>query len=376
MKTKIPVNGTLSSLRKEDGNTCISVILPAHQFSTEKALIKNTLNDALAKVKELLYYEGREAEIEVLMRYADELSGTIDFTNNAEGLGLFVSSGAKLVVRFPFPVEEKVMVTDHFELRELMYKEYYATPYYLLLLTAQGGRLFQGSWNTVFEIKDNGFPMSYTDDYIYARPAHSSSSAGYAHVKDFEKDKSELETIRLRDFFRHLDKALDACLVTDAPLIVLGVKKELSLFAQVSSHLQQVIDKIAGNYNHDNKKQLAQLAWNVMLRYFENEAKDLMETFEEKLGEHLGLSDIQDIWVAAREGRGLKLLVEKDYRRPAFLAENEYHLYLHPPKKMKKALPDVVAVIIESVLEKNGSICFVENGLLKQYNRMALILRY
>ena len=79
----------------------------------------------------------------------------------------------------------------------------------------------------------------------------------------------------------------------------------------------------------------------------------LVKEFEEKIGEGLGLSGIQDTWTAAREGKAFKLLVEKDYRQPGFiLAENEYHLYLHPPKKTYKVLADAVDDIIETVLEK------------------------
>ncbi|MCF3107677.1 hypothetical protein LL912_02680 [Niabella sp. CC-SYL272] len=376
MNTENLASNALSILRKEKGNTCISVILPAGRFLKGKGLVKNEVNDALAKVRQLLDDEGREMEIKALMRYADELLETVDFTNNSEGLGLFISSGVKLAIRFPFPVEEKILVADHFELRELMYEASLATPYYILLLSEQGCRLFQGTWNAVSEIKDSHFPMLYTDDYIYAKPAHSSSYAGYAHVKDYERDKSELEAIRLKDFFRHLDAALGTYLVNNTSLVVFGVKKDLSLFVQVSGHLKQVIDKIEGNYNHNTQKELGGLAWRVMQRHFEENAKKMLDLFEEKTGKNLGLSGIQDIWIAAREGKGLKLLVEKDYRRPAFLTENEYHLYLHPPKRIKRALPDAVEMIIETVLEKKGDVCFVENGFLKQHHRIALMLRY
>lgn len=365
----------LSILRKENGTTCISVILPAAQFLSERKPVKAQVEEALVKVRELLKYEGRESEMKKLMQCADELLDTVDFTNNNESLALYIASDVKLAVRLPFPVVEKVLVADHFELRELMYKKSHETPYYVLLLSEKGGRLFLGNWNSVREIEDGCFPMHHTDDYIYARPVRSSSYAGHAHVKNYEKDKSELETIRLRSFFRQLDKAIEPYLINNIPLILFGVVEELSLFTQVSNY-QKIIGKVEGNYNHNTEKELAGLSWHVMEQYIEKEERKTLDLFEENIGKNLSRSGIQDVWISAREGKGLKLLVEKDYRRPAFLTENEYHLYLHPPKKIKKALPDAVDMIIETVLEKKGDVCFVENGVLKQHHRIALMLRY
>jgi hypothetical protein len=69
-------------------------------------------------------------------------------------------------------------------------------------------------------------------------------------------------------------------------------------------------------------------------------------------------------------------VVEKDYRIPGFLADNDYHLYLRPPQKTHKILPDAVDDIIETVLNKNGHVFFVDNGILENYHRIALIPRY
>ena len=77
------------------------------------------------------------------------------------------------------------------------------------------------------------------------------------------------------------------------------------------------------------------------------------------------------------EGRGLKLLVEKDFSIPAYVKNtNDYELYLRPPKEPHKALPNVVNNLIETVLDKNGEVFLVENDILKDYGRIALITRY
>ncbi len=366
----------LLALLNEKGNICISVIVPAHRLSPERRVDKLEVIRAIEKAGQLLQYKYSEKETEPLIKTMDELYKTIDFTHNLDGLGLYVSPNIKLLVQFPFPVEEKVMAGSNFEIRDLLYKINYAIPYYVLVLTEQGGHLFEGRWNNLFEIKDNNFPVEYEDEFVYSKPAHSAKYAGYSHVKGFEKDKSELEAIRFRDFFRKADKLLDNYLINDTPLLLTGVEKELALFDSVTSHAKNIADKITGSYNYSNEKQLADIAWPVIYLYLKKERAILVKEFAEKIGEGLGITGIQDIWRATQEGKAFKLLVEKDYRSRGFLTEDEYHLLLHPPGGPHKILPDAVDDLIETVLEKKGHVFFMDNDMLKDYNRIALITRY
>jgi hypothetical protein len=68
--------------------------------------------------------------------------------------------------------------------------------------------------------------------------------------------------------------------------------------------------------------------------------------------------------------------VEKDYKSPGFTESGSNELYLRPPQKAHRILADAVDDIIECVLEKNGQVFFVEDGMLKDYQRIALITRY
>jgi hypothetical protein len=113
-----------------------------------------------------------------------------------------------------------------------------------------------------------------------------------------------------------------------------------------------------------------------MQNNLENEWRELIREFEEKIGNGLGVNGIQNTWSAAMEGKGLKLLVEKDFRVPGFLTDNMYHLYTKPPKKKHKIIPDAVDGLIETVLNKNGRVFFVDNGALAAYQKVALITRY
>jgi hypothetical protein len=376
MKSEKLLNEELLNMQKEKGKICISIIVPTHRLSHERRVDKPEVEKALENARQFLRFKYGESEIKPLMRALDELYKNIDFNHNSDGLGLYVSPNIKLLVQFPFPVQEKVMVGDNFELRDLIYKINYSKPYLVLLLTEKEVRLFEGTWEELNEIKDRNFPKKYEEEFIYNPPSRGTPYTGHAHVRNFEKDKSALEEIRFKDFFRDTDDLLNDYLVNDMPLILLGTEKELGWFRNISVHKKQIIGEITGSYNHSHPTELANIVWPLMQSHLDNETVELIKEFIEKIGEHRGISGIQEVWQAALEGKGLKLLVEKDFRKPGFVAKDAFRLFLRPPQNSHKILADAVEDIIEMVLEKNGQVFFTENDALKDYQRIALITRY
>lgn len=376
MKSEYLSDEDVLTMQKEKGKICVSIIVPTHRLSPERRVDKLAVERAIAVAKEVLHNRYTVSNIKPILHALDELYRDIDFSHNSDGLGLYVSPGIKLGVQFHFPVHEKVMVGDNFEMRDLVYKENYAAPYFVLMLTQKVVRLYKSSWEQLIEMNDANFPNKYEEEYSYSPPSQSTSYAGYAHVKSFEKDKSVLEEIRFSDFFGKIDKMMDDYLAGNTPFILLGTEKDLAWFENNSSHKKNIIKKIAGNYNYFRESQIAEMAWPVMLSHLQQERQSMIKEFREKIGEHLGVNGIQPVWKAAHEGRALTLLVEKDYCKPGFVGEDINRLYLHPPIKPHKTLADAVDEIIETVLGKKGHVVFTDNDLLKDYERIALITRY
>ncbi len=366
----------LVDLQKEKGKICASVIVPTHRLSPERRGDITELKKAIAKAADLLEYKYGNENIKPVISNLHELYESIDFTHNQDGLGLFASPDTRFLVKFPFPVEMKVMAGYNFEIRDMLYKINYGVPYYLLLLTENKTKLLAGSWGQVTEVRDKFFPAAFEDLYLYNPPSRSTSQAGQTHTKSFERDKSVMEEIRLKDFFRDVNKMLKGYLANDTPLVLAGPEKEMAWFESISDHKQQIIQKISGSYSHLNLKDITATAWTAMYEHLQRERIKLVNEFEEKLGEKKGISGIQEVWEAAQEGKAFKLLVEKDYRIPGFTKENDPHLYLRPPLGPHQVIPDAVDELIETVLDKRGKVYFTDNGLLKDHRQVALITRY
>lgn len=376
MTPKTWIGETLFALQNEKGNICVSVIIPTHSASLDRRTYQLNIKKAIEKAEQLMKMKCSDSVVSSLTKKLHELFVQINFDRNANGVGLFVSSHIQLLVSFPFPVEEKIIVGDSFEVRDVLYKLNYSDPYYLLLVTDQEIRLFLGSMDALEEIKNKHFPIKYEDEYIYSPPSRSTSYAGQAHVKSFEKDKSTLEVIRHSNFFRQVDTILDKYLQKNEPILLSGTEKALALYENVSRHQKNFAGKIPGNYSHLNLQELTGLVLPVIFEYHQNKRTQLIEEFIEKTGRHRGITGIRDIWSAAMQGKAHILLVEKDFRCPGFLNGTKNLLYLEPLQKPCTVLADAVDDLIELVLEKKGHVFFVDNDLLKDYGRIALITRY
>lgn len=371
------LSNDLQTLLEERSDVCISVIMPTHRLSPGRRTDPAELANIMENVKLGLQKKYDNATIAPLLLAMDDLYEQIDFIHNTAGIGIFVSAHVKKLVPFFFPVKERVTIAQSFDVRDLLYQSYYDTPYVVLQLSQKETRLFNGRLNALTEITDSHFPKKNDAEYEYSRHSRGNSNTGHSFVKEIEKDRSAIEEIRFKNFFRETDQVLNSYLSNKVPLIVTGENKDLSYFRQVTTHEEQIACNVPGSYANYNVHELGALTWQAMKLFLDNNKDRLVRDFSEKTGEGLGITGIDNIWKAVQEGRGYKLLVEKDYSVPGYLPEHEdYDLVLHEPKQAHRNLPDAVSSLIQLVHEKNGEVIMVENDVLRDYRRMALITRY
>ena len=356
LDTENDVSAEIKNMVKEKGNTCVSIIVPTHRLGQDRQADSREVQSAILLAKTSIPNEEQE-----ILSGIENLVEQIDFTRNKDGIGIFVSAHIKKLVKFPFAVTRKIVVDKHFHLRDLLYLENYSIAYYLLDISKKEIRLFRGVMDHMEEIKNETFPKNIIDDYEYSKPSQSSSNAGYSHVKGFEKDKSEVQHIRLEKICRETDKCLVKYLVRkETPLLLRGPQRELSIFRLVTSHLDNIAGLITDNQQRGNKHDMEISAWSQIKSFIDQQKSKLVDEFKEKLGAGLAVYGIEGVWNAAKEGKSFKLLVEKDYNSSEFFNQEV----------------STVNEIMTTVLEKNGRILIVEKDALKDFKRIALLNRY
>ncbi|HET6766428.1 MAG TPA: hypothetical protein VFH08_03480 [Chitinophagaceae bacterium] len=356
LDTDNDVSSEIKDMVKEKGSTCVSIIVPTHRLGQDRQADIKEVQRAILVAKESV-----SSEEEKILSGIDDLFAQIDFTREKDGIGIFVSPHIKKLVKFPFTVTKKIIVNKLFHLHDLLYLENYSTAYCLLDISKKEIRLFRGIMDHLEEIKDENFPKEITDDYEYSRPSQSSSNSGYAHVKGFEKDKSEVQQLRLKRIFRDTDKCLVKYLTTkEIPLLLCAAEREISLFKSVTNHLDNIAGLIANNQQRTSMHDMEVSAWDQLKSFIDLQKLKSVDEFKEKIGTGLAVYGVEEVWRAAKEGKAFRMLVEKEYNRSAFVTQEV----------------DTVNEIMSTVLEKNGKIIIVEKDDLKDFKRIALINRY
>lgn len=376
MPVKQAISEELKLLLDQKGKTCVSIILPLHNLTIDQKADKIHLEKAVKEICEELKNNFPD-KAEKLIDSIHNLEQQIKFNRNDEGIGLYVSENVSFYLTFPFPPTEHLSIDKSFRIRELLLKDQYALPYNILYVDEKEIRLYTGKLKQLQEIRNGEFPMIYEEEYEYQRSSRTTSYAGHSHVKSFEKDKTTLEKMRHESFVHQADELLHKYIQNSQVFVLCGITRYTSAFLNRTAHADKVVTVLNGNYNHFTETDFANMVWPSVEAFIFEKMVDEVSNFKEKIGEGLTDEGIIAVWDAVVNGRGDTLLVEKNLQVKAFTTNhNSWQLLLQPPKRKYTELQDAVDTLLEILIEKNGRVVFTEDGMLSDYQHIALITRY
>lgn len=367
----------LEELISAKNGPCVSIIVPFTKFSAERKQNPIRMKKAIREAEKMLIEKYGVENTKDLIEKINKAPEEIDFLHPNDGVGIYVSHNVRKIINFASSVTEKIIVGTEFEIREVEYLSKTLFVYHLLILSKGYTRLFKGYGTILNEINDSNFPASYVDDHEYLRPRHMSYTG--SSPKSISIDKSITTEKRLHFFLKHMDDLLHLYLSEKSHLVIAGVDQNISYYKELSKYRKNIIFSITGNFDHYNQTELSKVILPEINKYIEEDNKKLVKEFEELIGKGKAVCGIPEVWKNANRGKGDILIVEKDYRQPAAVNEEQFEVLLDgDSRKIKsfKKLDDAVNDIIETVIKNNGNVVFVENESLVKYKRIALILRY
>ncbi|MCG8340944.1 MAG: hypothetical protein MI674_06785 [Cytophagales bacterium] len=358
----------LKELLKNKRGRCISVIIPTELKSfDDKEKVNLTLKKAVNEVQEALKKDCSEKTAKHLRCSLNTLVKQIDLKHPQKGVGLFITDNFSKLIYFSFRVPYKVIISDSFEIKDILYNLDKLTEYNVLLLSKNHTRLFKGVGRNLTEIENNDFPQVFENEYEVNRAAlHSMHN----------NEASKTNQSRLAAFFRKVDHLLESYL-DQLPLILIGIDKYLSSYKEVGKHIRLILDVIPGNHDKESAHEISSLVWTVIEKYQTEKEKELLHAIEDKIQNKKAVSGIQEVWTVANEGRGHQLIVESNFESEGYINEAYNQLVFNPdqPNDFKK-VDHVVEHMIEKVLSGHGSVNILEDGALKKYGRIVLTTRY
>jgi hypothetical protein len=353
-------------LQKIRGYPAVTITLPTHRTAPDNRQDPIRARNLVEQAANRLLGEFTKREVEPLLVRLEQLVGTIDYHHTLDGLALFVNRDFARAVQLPFTLHERVVVDESFFTRDLVLAMNRMPRYWTLALSEKPTRLFEGTRETMWEVRAGGFPITHTG------PGGEQPLPG-----GFGVEKSAYRDERHRQFFRRVDAALRPFLAEDPlPLAVVGVDRFLAFFNEVTDHKTVIVTRLTGGHDKTSAHELGQLVWPLVKANLDERRNEVLAELDRAVGAQRSVSTVGEVWRSAHEGRGRLLVVEEGFHFPARVDETGRYITPADDLNAPGVVDDAVDEIIETVLSKQGRVVFVDDGQLAAHQRIAMILRY
>jgi peptide subunit release factor 1 (eRF1) len=215
----------------------------------------------------------------------------------SDGLAAFISADASEFYRLPLPFEEVAILEDRFHLKPLFPLIAANKRFYLLALSKNDVRLYQGTHQAISEVEAAEIPtdivtaiQQYEEPPEQGLQMHSQGKAGtdgradqMRHGHGSSEDQSREPKNQVKRFFRRIDESVsDYIGGQDAPLVLAGVSEYLPLYKSVNSYPHLVEDEIvAGNPERLSMDELHEEAWDVVESVLQSLQQEELDRFED-----------------------------------------------------------------------------------------------
>ncbi len=305
---------------------CITIYVPTYKSGKElnQRIAQGHLRSCINKAKaELSDYEITEKEISDYLQPLEELHKNIDYwMHPSDGLVLFLSESGLDSYKIPIPVTEHVYVSDHFYLKPLTPLFSDDHTYYVLELSQDYVKLYQGSRykfeeHFIDEFTPEKLQQTVGFDYKqkmfqFRSGQTASAGAGTFHGHGEGKDESKLE---IEKFFRAIDSGLQNVLHDKRrPLLISCVDYLFPIYKSISNYQNLINENLSGDPEFRNKKELHAKSWQLIYPYVSEKSNDLHK-FEEL--KHTSKTSVifDDIIAAAAQGKVDILFMKKQEDR-------------------------------------------------------------
>ena len=359
----MPTNNRAAGLKELAAMTgpCVSVVCPLDHLAPGNPHDAQTLEELRADAERQIEsgVDDPVAAKQVLGNLA-EAFGMIDPAHPNEGVALFAGTDLARVVPLHVSVKPRIVMGDRFAVAELASDTANATSARVLVLSLARTRCIDMTGNLACERQDAGFPIEIE------APAREETPH-----RDFPLDEHD-HAERAHFVFRAVDTALKP--VNDAdprPLVLIGAERDLSYWDEVSKSSAPVIGRVHGNYEWAGPSEIAALAAPALEMHRQEHQQAAVDEVREKLTSGAACG-IADVWAAARAGRGHRLVIEEGYHfNGRFDGEDLAAAALEASDAF-----DAVDDALREQVGHDGEVEVVGEGMLADFGRIAMVLRY
>lgn len=345
---------------------CISLIMPFEPKMGIKKELDHHLKISIDNIEEQLMSSYPDDKVKPIMVKLKKIVQNLNYYTHKKSLAIFISPLVEKIFYMDMPVEEKIIIDESFEIRDLIYSKKEIHKYLLAVLSSKFTKIYLGNTTQFIRITSN-VPSS-VEAFKNDLPEK---------VANFS-DENKRKELLLDKFLHHTDNGLTLLLQAyKLPLFIMGTPKTIGHFKSISHNTQHVIDYISGSFEEKTSSELHQIMepyvadWKKIIQ-----SKTIMQ-IDAALGQKKLAVGINEVWKSATQKRGKLLVVEKNFIYPAQHSSSSDKIYKYDTEnKNTFYIKDAVDDVIEKVIACGGDVEFVDEGLLKNYDHIVLIEYY
>jgi Bacterial archaeo-eukaryotic release factor family 3 len=374
----------LHSLVGKQNDHCVSIYLPIHCAEADARHDPIRLKELLHEAEKRLLALGLwGTKVQELLKPAQQLLDQEHlWQRQSDGLALFLTENFfryySLPVRFP----KLAVVTDHFHLKPLLRYFTNDDQFYLLALSQNRVKVFQGSRYSLNEILFEGMPVSLADapheeETEQRLQFHADAPSGLKRsaVLLDQAGEDEFRKYRLRRFFRWINASLHDLLREEhAPLVLAGAEYLHPIYRSVDTYPHRPIEGIHGNTEQIPLEEVHKQAWTIVQSYYQRARKDAEEVYWELTGTGKTTNRVNEAVVGAVHGRIATLFVQVNNRRwGSFDAELNA---VTPHADAQSGDEDLIDLMALRTLATGGTVFAVPQEQMPDISPVAAIFRY
>lgn len=365
---------------------CVSLYMPTHRAGRDTEQDPIRFKNLLKQAEDRLREKGlRSVEVQGILERAQKLQQDPAFWRyQSDGLAVFLSPEAITTFRLPVRFPELLVITDRFHLKPLL--PFFASDghFYILAISQNLVRVFEGTRHTVDEVPLETMPATMADALQYDRfekqlQFHTSTSTGAGggqRAAAFHgHDPSDEDKQRLVRWFRKVDDEIMKLVEGhQSPLVLAGVEYYFHLYRTASKYPRIVEKGVMGNPDHMKPEQLHEAAWPLVKPIFDRSQANAFERYQEMAAQGKTITDVAEAVQAAYHGRidtifvpvGVQVWGRADHATGEAAVHDS-----HQPGD--EDLLDLAAV---ETLSRGGEILALDPEQMPDKHTVAAILRY
>lgn len=372
-------------LVEKRAGSCVSIYLPTHRAKPETQQDPIRFKNLLAEAEKRLIAAGlRSPDAKQLLEPAQKLlDDSVFWRYRSDGLAVFLAPDFFRFYTLPIYFEELVVTTKRFHLKPLLQMFADAGSFYILALSQNAVRLFQGTKYNINELFPLGIPDSLDDALNEHDPqrqlqfhtggsTHSANQGAIFHGHGGGADESKDRILR---YCREIDAGLHPLLKEEqAPLVVASVDYLLPLYKEANTYSHLMNEVIAGNPESLSAEQLHEQAWEIVQPHFRKAQDAALAKYHQLAGTGQTSNIVNEVIQAAAGGRVASLFVAVGLQQWAAVSTGNGKI--ESPDEVRPGDADLLDLAATQTLINGGEVFVVQPEMIPGEAPLAAVFRY